>query len=226
MAANVKKTARPGYYACGKKKPEKLGGTPELLAKKREATGSEQGEMTPLGILAGRKLVTEEQCQAARRFRFCHDAVWNEIGGPRLSSGTLSWVRSDTGSEDAELAARRLDRGPRDERLNRAFETYNDYRNNLSAAYWELLHWVAVYSETSGWHSYGWLEHQIRCRNLYWNDGRIVSADDGAILPATKETLLAIRNVLQAVAGGMGSVARVARRHDGESFANFATAET
>ena len=178
--------------------------------------------MTPLGILAGRNLVSEDQLQAARRFRFCHDAVWNEIGGPRLGSGTLSWVRSDASDEDAELAARRLDRGPREERLNRAFETYNDYRNNLSAAYWELLHWVAVYSETSGWHSHGWLEHQIRRQDLRWADGRIVAAGDGAILPATRETLLAIRNVLQAVAGGMGSAPRHARRHDGESFANFA----
>ena len=221
MAAKSKKAARPGYYACGKKKPENLGGTPELIEKKRDATGSDQGEMTPLGILAGRGLVSEDQLDAARRFKFCHDVVWNEIGGPRLGSGTLSWVASDMNDEDAERLARRQQAEPREARLDRNFRLYNGYRNTMSAAYWELLHWAAVYSESSGWHSYGWLEHQIRAGDLRWIDGRIVAAGDRLVLPATKETLLAIRNVLQAVAGTIASGANPVRRHDGESFARF-----
>jgi hypothetical protein len=43
MTGKTHKSARPGYYACGKKKPVEIGGTPELLARKREVTGSEAG---------------------------------------------------------------------------------------------------------------------------------------------------------------------------------------
>ena len=220
MTGKKRKTARPGYYPCGKKRPVEVGATPELLARKREATGSERLEITPLGILAGRELVTPEQCDAARRFRICHDAVWAELGGPRTSSGTLSWVVSEASNDDAEVAAQRLARGSRADMLDRAFDTYNAYKEGLSALHWELLHWICCYGESSGWHSYGWLEHQIRQQDLHWETDRIVARRDGAILPITRDVLMSVRAALQHIADWTLNH-KLPRRHEGESYANF-----
>ena len=183
-------------------------------------TGSDTLEMTPLGVLTGRGLVSAEQVEGARRFRMCHNAVWGEIGGPRLGSGTLSWVAAAPGVEDADIAASRLQRGSREEMLDRAFDTYNAYKKTLSALHWELLHWLCVYGETSGWHSYGWLEQQIRRQDLRWAEGEIVSRPDSAVLPMARQTLLAIRQALQLMADGTIR-APSRRRHEGASYTAF-----
>ena len=138
-------------------------GTPELRARKAIIARDASMEITPLGILAGRKLITIEQYQAAARFRALYlgvfrskpiveaDALPTGIGNRFLMAAPQSplpltaKLASGPGPWDADDAADRQERAAESWESRR--DRYNTIRNGLTLAQWDIVRGIVVHDD-------------------------------------------------------------------------------
>jgi hypothetical protein len=160
-------------------------GTQELRARKIITTGSECQELTPLGILAGRGLITEGMSRSASTFRALRFlAVSN---GPQDTTGVLSRL---SGSSSPSVT------NEQDEaRALRATKRYNSIRSSMTLAQWQTVRSLVMAEQWSRCDKQlaQAIKQQDLCRT---KDGALTASRDKMILPEVRRRLDEIRNIL------------------------------
>ncbi|MGI4808529.1 MAG: hypothetical protein ACRYF2_10530 [Janthinobacterium lividum] len=150
-------------YPSGDLKPQLDEGTPELTARKAIIARDASMEITPLGILAGRRLITIEQYRAAARFRALYlgmfrskpvvssDMLPTGIGNrflmaaPQSPLPLMAKLPSGPGPWDADDAADRQDRAAKSWEARR--DRYNAIHDGLTLDQWSIVRGIVVHDE-------------------------------------------------------------------------------
>jgi hypothetical protein len=116
-------------------------GTDELRVRKLAVTGSDRLELTPLGILMGRGLITVEQFDAAAKFRALHLSVFRDA--PRAPLPMMAKLPSDPSQWDEPIV--RSAESDEDKR-----DRWHRIHDNLTLPQWELVQALVIHEEFSG----------------------------------------------------------------------------
>ena len=163
-------------------------GTPELKARKILLLRSDQHEISPLGVLAGHGLITDEMYGAANRYRTMFYAGHPDTDRP---SAPLPFsAKLPSAVSDLDLPRRE----PSDELHMRG--RFNDMRDKLTNDQQEIVHTLAIYSD--------WppiiekCAHEIISHRLRWDD-EIGLVHGKPPSPTLKKAVAAIREALEAM---------------------------
>ncbi len=163
-------------------------GTEESKHRKLSIMRTTSFELTPLGILAGHGLITEDMYRAADQYRTLFFSGHPDSDRPVAPLPFLAKLPSAVSDLDAP-------HGKVDELYLR--KRFNDLRDKLTADQQEIVHTMAIYGE---WPSI--IErhaHEIVAHRLRWDDqaGLTHGAPPSITL---KKAMAAIRDALEALA--------------------------
>ena len=163
-------------------------GTPEIKARKISLTRNDRMEITPLGILAGHRLITEEMYRSADRYRTLFFSGHPDTDRPVAPLPYLAKLPS--AASDLDVPVKKSDelylRGQ-----------FNKLREKLTDDQQEIVHTLTIYAE---WPAMIEKQaHEIIGHRLRWDDELgLVHGQPPSI--SLKKAVAAIRDALDALA--------------------------
>ena len=162
-------------------------GTPEVKARKISLTRNDRMEITPLGILAGHRLITEEMYRAADRYRTLFFSGHPDTDRPVAPLPYLAKLQSAASDLDVPIKKS-------DELYLRG--QFNKLCDKLTDSQHEIVHTLTVYGE---WPSIIEKQaHEIIGHRLRWDD-ELGLVQGLAPSISLKKAVAAIREALDAL---------------------------